>query len=231
MNTNFFHLTLELLAGFLALLLITKLLGKTQITQITPFDFISALVLGELVGNAIYDKEIGIHYVLYAVAIWGTLISFVEFLTQRYKGTRSILEGSPAIVIRNGRIDRQQLKKNKLDLNQLQHLLRDKDVFSVREVEYAILEANGTINVLKKTENQNLTRKDMNVQVEPVYLPVTMILDGEVLWDNIEEAGFTEEWLYGQLNLSGVVKPEHVFYAEWMEGQPLFIQTYNAARP
>ncbi len=67
MDTNFLALTVELFVGFFALLVLTKFLGKNQITQLTPFDFISALVLGELVGNAIYDKEIGLHYVLYAV--------------------------------------------------------------------------------------------------------------------------------------------------------------------
>ncbi|MFC0560160.1 hypothetical protein ACFSUR_26595 [Halalkalibacter alkalisediminis] len=65
MNTNFFHLTIELIIGFIALILVTKILGKTQITQLTPFYFISALILGELLGNAIYDKEIGIQYVLW----------------------------------------------------------------------------------------------------------------------------------------------------------------------
>lgn len=70
MHTNFLSLTIELLVGFFALLVLTKVLGKNQITQLTPFDFISALVLGELLGNAIYDKEIGLHYVLYAIVFW-----------------------------------------------------------------------------------------------------------------------------------------------------------------
>ncbi len=226
MNTNFYHLSMELIIGFFALLLITKLLGKTQITQLTPFDFISALVLGELVGNAIYDKDIKIHYVLYAVTLWGTLIYLVEFLTMRFKKTRGLFEGTPAIIIRNGKIDRLELKKNKLDLNQLLHLLRDKDVFSIREVEFAILEANGTVNVLKKTNYEKPTRKDLQLPPQPVNLPVSFIIDGEVLWDNINEAGFNEAWLINELNLQGVLRPEHVLFAEWLDGEPLFINTY-----
>ena len=230
MNTNFYHLSLELIVGFFALLLITKLLGKTKITQLTPFDFVSALVLGELIGNAIYNKDVGIEYVLYAIGLWGTFILLLEIITQKFKKTRGILEGNPAVVIRNGKIDRQQLKKNKLDLNQLQHLLRDKDVFSMREVEYAILEANGTVNVLKKPNYEKPTKGDLNLPPKKVNLPITLITDGEVLWDNLKEAGYDEEWLQRQLASHGIVKAEQVLFAEWLEGEPMFINTFIEPR-
>ncbi|MFN7250340.1 MAG: DUF421 domain-containing protein [Anaerobacillus sp.] len=226
MNTNFYHLSVELIVGFFALFLVTKLLGKTQITQLTPFDFVSALVLGELIGNAIYSKDIGVRYVLYAIGLWGTFIYLLEWVTQRFKQTRSILEGNPAIVIRNGKIDRHQLKKNKLDINQLQHLLRDKDVFSVREVEFAILEANGTVNVMRKQQYEKPTKKDLNLKPEPVYMPIAVISDGEVLWDNLKQAGYDEQWLQRQLTAKGIVKPEQVFFAEWLEGDQMYVSTY-----
>lgn len=226
MSTNFFHLSIELIFGFFGLFLVTKILGKTQITQLTPFDFVSALVLGELIGNAIYNKEIGIHYILYAIALWGTFIYLLEWITQKVKGTRSILEGNPAIIIRNGKLDREQLKKSKLDLNQLQHLLRDKDVFSMREVEYAILEPNGIVNVLRKQQYEKTMKRDLNIVPEPVYLPTALIVDGEVLWDNLKQTGYDEKWLIGQLNAKGIVKPEQVFFAEWLEGDQLYVSTY-----
>ncbi|WP_096202286.1 DUF421 domain-containing protein [Bacillus sp. FJAT-45350] len=226
MDTNFYYLSIELIVGFFGLLIVTKLLGKTKITQLTPFDFVSGLVLGELIGNAIYTKEIGIHYVLYAITLWGAFIYFMEKLTQKYKETRGILEGNPAIIIRNGKIDREQLKKNKLDINQLQHLLRDKDVFSIREVEYAILEANGTVNVLRKTGYENPTRSDLQIPPQQVNLPITMIIDGEVLWDNVKQAGFNEDWLISELSFYGVFKPDQVLFAEWLKGERLFVNTY-----
>lgn len=227
LNTNFFYLTIELLIGFTALLLITKLLGKTQITQLTPFDFISALVLGELVGNAIYDKEIGAHYVLYSVALWGILIYGVQALTQKRKKSRSLLEGNPAIIIRKGTIDYKELKKNHLDINQLQHLLRQKDVFSIREVEYGILEANGSVSILKKAKYDNPTTQDFQLPPKRVHLPVTFIMDGEMLEDNIRGAGFTKEWLELELQKKGIVNVKEVFYAEWLEGENLFVNTYR----
>ena len=71
----------------------TKILGKTQISQLTPFDFISAIVLGELVGNSIYDPEIKVWSILYAVLVWVVLIYTIEVITQKLRGTRSFFEG------------------------------------------------------------------------------------------------------------------------------------------
>ncbi|MDE5412020.1 DUF421 domain-containing protein [Alkalihalobacterium chitinilyticum] len=228
MNTNFFYLTTELITGFFALLVITKVLGKTQITQLTPFDFISALVLGELVGNAIYDKDIGLNYVIYAVIVWGTLIYSVEWLTQKYKGTRNFLQGKPSIVIREGNIDYQQLKKDHMDINQLQQLLRQKDVFSIREVQYGILESNGSLSILKKDNYEQPNKKDLNMQSQHVFLPITLILDGEILVDNLRESGYNLAWLKQQLFTYGITDEKEVFYAEWLEGDSLYINTYSS---
>lgn len=221
---QFLHLSLELIIGFFALMLVTKALGKTQITQITPFDFISALVLGELVGNAIYDKDIHIWYILYAVLLWGVLVVAIEFITQKFRKTRTWLEGEPSIVIYKGKVNFQALKKNRLDLNQLQHLLRDKDVFSMKDVEYAVLETNGVVNVLKKSLQQNATRKDVQAQEEKVVLPVMFISDGDIIWENIREQNLTKEWLDGQLKVHGIHDIKEVLFAEWTEGEGLYVQ-------
>ncbi|MCA0983778.1 DUF421 domain-containing protein [Halobacillus yeomjeoni] len=215
---NFVDITIESLFGFAALFVMTKVLGKTQITQITAFDFIAALVLGELVGNALYDDEVGILQIGFAVFVWSVLIYVTEIITEKFKGTRNLLEGHPSLVIHKGKIDRNQLKKNNLDINQLQHLLRSKDVFSMREVEYAILETDGTISVLKKTPYQSVTQLDLNLPPAPVPLPTTLITDGEVLWDNLEEAGLSENWLNQQLQLQNVKDPKEVLFAEYKHG-------------
>lgn len=212
------QITIETLFGFTALFILTKVLGKTQITQITAFDFIAALVLGELVGNALYDKEVGILNIGFAILLWGVLIYITEIVTEKFKGTRELLEGKPVLVIHQGKIDRDQLKKSKLDINQLQHLLRSKDVFSIREVEYAILETDGTVSVLKKSPYQTVAKMDMNLTPEAVPLPMTLISDGEVLWDNLQEAGFDEKWLDSQLHSKNIDRPKDVLYAEYREG-------------
>ncbi|SDC40956.1 DUF421 domain-containing protein [Shouchella lonarensis] len=230
MLDSYIALTCELIIGFFALLVLTKVLGKNQITQLTPFDFISALVLGELVGNAIYDEDIGLHYVLYAVFIWGMLIYAIEMLTQKFRATRAVLEGSPSVIIAKGRIQFKELKKNKLDLNQLQHLLRERGVFSIQEVEYGILETNGSVNVQRKSAYDIPTNKDLAIHRSDPTLPIPIIMDGEIIEESLTEMNQSKTWLQEILLKRGIATHKAVLYAEWIEGNPLFLQTYKEER-
>ncbi|MFD2704378.1 DUF421 domain-containing protein [Salibacterium lacus] len=228
MEVHFLQLTVELTIGFVALLVITKVLGKTQINQLTPFDFISSIVMGELVGNAIYDNEIGLHYILYAVVLWAVLVGVVESITQKKKETRSMLEGKPAIVIREGQLDYSVLRKNRLDLNQLQHLLRDKDIFSMQDVHYAILEANGTVNVLKKPHAASALKTDLQADPgPPPRLPLAVILDGEWVEDNITESNISKRDILERLQTRNIPDINRVLYAEWSGEYPLYIVLYD----
>src|SRR5690606_16202052 len=110
----------DTLFGFIALYVLTKVLGKTQISQLTAFDFISAIILGELVGNAMFDDKASIFEMAFVLFLWGALLYSTEIITQKFRSTRAFLEGSPEIVIRRGKMIRDVMKKNKLDVNQLQ---------------------------------------------------------------------------------------------------------------
>ncbi|MGG1246866.1 DUF421 domain-containing protein [Bacillus spizizenii] len=224
---DYLNVAIELVCGLVILFVILKFLGKTQFSQLTPFDFISALILGELVGNAVYDQEIKIKEIIYASLLWGLLIYLIELITQKIKGTRKFLEGEPNIVIHKGKLKYKMLKKNKLDINQLQSLLRQKGCFSIQEVEYAILETNGMVSVLPKADFDKPTRKDMNLPTKDVSLPITLILDGEIVFDNLVEAGVDEQWLKQSLQQHGVEKAEDVLYAEWHASQPLYVITFE----
>ena len=201
---EFGSIALEAIVGFIALFILTKILGKTQMNQITVFDFISVLVLGELVGNAVFDENVGVREILFAVALWGALVYFIDFFTLKVRRSRKILEGMPSILIRRGVIQYDELKRNKLDLSQMLQLLRNKNVFSLKEVEYAIFEPSGTINVLKKHKYQQPNHQALNIPEQEVLLPITIIGDGKII------QGY-------QL--------EDVVYAEWEKGKGLFILT------
>jgi len=220
---EYLQMLADIAFGFTALFILTKVLGKTQISQITAFDFISALVLGEFVGNALFDNKAGIPEIAFVIFVWGALMFLIEFITQKYKRSRYLLEGSPSFMIYKGKIIRDEMKKNRMDINQLQHLLRAKDVFSISEVEYAVLETDGTVSVLKKSLHQTPTRKDMKLADQGVELPATLINDGELIYDNIKEKNLDEEWVIKQLNEQGYAGPEEVFYAEYTKGKDLFV--------
>lgn len=221
--TNLLYLTTELVFGFSALFIITKILGKTQIEQITPFDFISALVLGELLGNGIYNKKINLFFILYAMGLWALLIYVIEKTAQRYKGIRKTFDGQPLIIIRNGQIDYDVMKKEKLNVNELLSMLRKKDIFSIREVAYTILEPSGEISVIRKRPYDIPKNEDLNTPEKPVYMPITFIIDGEIIYDNLESSGYDKKWLEEELRNNNVDDINKVFYAEWKQDEGLHI--------
>ncbi|SDN34461.1 DUF421 domain-containing protein [Bacillus sp. OK048] len=223
---NLHHLTMQLITGFLVLFIIIKFIGKKVINQITPFTYIASIVLGELLGNALYNDKVGVFYIVYTMSIWGLLLFTVEFLERKFLFFSGLFSGKPSALIKNGVIDRKELKKNRMNINQLQSLLRQRETFSVREVAFCYLESNGSISILKKPQYQKTTLEDFNLQGKPAYVPVTLIRDGKVLWDEIKDLGFDESWLKKQLQMQNVSNYKHVFLAEWLEGDGIFVQTF-----
>jgi uncharacterized membrane protein YcaP (DUF421 family) len=225
---NYLTMVFELCIGFILLFTVMKILGKKQISQITPFDFISALVLGELLGNAIFDQNTGLVAIIIALAVWAVLIYIVDIIERKTLRIRGLMEGKPSLVVNKGKIDREALEKNKLNITQLQSMLRQKEVFSLRQVEYAILETNGTISILKKSPYDTPTLDDLNIPPSTVELPITMILDGQVLWKNIKSCGFNEQWMKNQLNSQGYDDPGDILFADWQQDEGLHVQPFTS---
>jgi len=195
--------------------------------QITPFDFIAAIAAGELFGNALFDPEAGIPHIAVAIITWGILMLIVEKLTQKFKRTRGFLEGKPSVIISQGEIQYEDMKVNKMDFNQLMHQLRANNVFSLAEVDYAIIEADGSLSVLKKSAYQTPTRDDLKLKEQPNPLPVSFILDGEIIEDNVINCGKSLEWLRDEIKKQGFDTAADVAYAEWTHTNGLFTRAYH----
>src|SRR5699024_1166106 len=107
---NMWPMFYETIFGIFALYILTKILGKTQISQLTAFDFIAAIVLGELVGNALFDKKTGLLDIAFVIILWGVILYAIEMITQKFKGSRFLLEGKPAILIHEGKLIYEELR-------------------------------------------------------------------------------------------------------------------------
>ncbi|MCF7625509.1 DUF421 domain-containing protein, partial [Peribacillus castrilensis] len=160
---------------------------------------------------------------LYAIGLWTFLMLGIEYMTLKNKSTRSLLLGNPNIIIRDGVMDRKLLKKNKLDVNQVLSILRQNNVFSVREVKYGILEANGQISILLKSKYQKPDKQDLNLPESTVDLPTSLIIEGEILWDNLHKLGFDQQWLDTQLTTNGYDNVKRILYADWRESEGIHI--------
>jgi len=139
----------------------------------------------------------------------------MSYIAFKSKKARILLDDQPTIVVYEGKIVEASLKKTRLHLNDLSMMLREQSIFSIKDVHYALLETNGELSVLKKTEQQSATKKDVNATIQvPKYLPTEVIAEGKISTRNLTELNLTEEWMHEQLKKQGIGKVENVFFAE-----------------
>jgi uncharacterized membrane protein YcaP (DUF421 family) len=225
--SHYAHITADLLFGFAGLFIFNQVLGKAHFSKLTPFEFVAILVLGDLVGNAVYQPDVTWAQILYGILVWGLIIYSIGRLTLRSKKMRTLFEGEPSIVIRRGKLQYDVMRRNMLDLNQLLSMLRQQGYFSLREIEYAVLETNGMLSVLPKRPYGQLTRGDLGLHGAGERIPVTLILDGRLMSDNLGKASLSEPWLKQQLAEQGIDSYSGVLYADWHPEEGLFVMPHQ----
>ncbi|BFH63004.1 YetF domain-containing protein [Paenibacillus azoreducens] len=203
------------LLSFVILLILTRLSGKKQLSHMTFFTYITGIALGNIAGDTIVHKDIPIYAGITGMTLWTILTIFIEKICLKSPWLRDILDGEPAIVIQKGKIQTKAMALSKLNMDDLSMLLREKDIFSIREVDYAILEPNGQLSVLKKQENDYPTKKDMKIPTqERLYLPTKLIVDGKIMEQNLKNLHFDHDWLDQQIKKLGANSVQEVFFAE-----------------
>lgn len=223
MSVEIYHVAIKLTVGYILLFITTKIIGRQQLSQISIFDFISAMVLGEILGNSLYDPKISLLFVIMNLVLWTVLKYGTETIADKFINLRGFLEGKPTVIIRNSKIDKKALKNNKLNIHQLLMLIRQQGVFHLSQVQDAILEINGQLTVIKKAEFENPTRQDMNITVEPNPLPYPVVVQGTILKENLQYAGVDEIWLKEELRKKGYPDVSKVTYVEISGAEGLFI--------
>jgi len=210
--------------GFAILLLLTRLLGKKQLSQLTVFTYITGIALGNMASEMVLQKEIPILNAVFALILWSLLVFAIEWLALKSSKARVLMDGEPTIVIKKGIILEQALKKQRLNLDDLTMQLRLNQVFSVTEVEYAILEPNGALTVMRKSGKNPVTKEDMQITPEPVGMPSEIIADGKIVEKNLAELGYSHEQLHSELQRQGIADVKDVVYAELQADGSLHIQ-------
>ncbi|SDN11558.1 Uncharacterized membrane protein YcaP, DUF421 family [Fictibacillus solisalsi] len=212
----YFSIILKLVIGLAALVFVTRLLGKSRMSQVTPLDFVYALILGGTVEETIYHQDHTIPQMLFSIAIWSGLMFAVEKIVQKFDRLRAPLRGTSQILIRDGSVSIRELEKANLELEQLRGMLRQKDVFSLREVRYIFLETSGEISVLKYP--------DMPPVEEPSIL---LVNEGRVHKGNLRLIGKDRNWLEEGLKQEGVHRIEDIYYAEWSKPDGFFVKKFE----
>jgi len=182
-----------------ALFILTRIMGKKQMAQLTFFDYVIGISIGSIASEYAVVRNIHPSEGLTALVVF-TLFSLAlaHISVKSYKG-RKILDGVPSIVIENGRIVKSSLQKAKLTVNDLLEECRQKNIFDIAEIEFAILETSGKLSILPKTQNRPLTPKDMQIPTAYQGLCTNVIIDGKILYKHLEAINLTASWLLGEL--------------------------------
>lgn len=210
----------------IVLMVMTRLLGKKQISEISFFEYVSGITIGSIAGEVIMGLERNIGHGILAIVIFALITLLVDTISLKSKKFRDIVEGTGTIIIKDGKVMEDNLKKEKYSIDELESLLRQKNVFSMADVEFAILEPKGDLSVLLKKENRPLTSKDMNLKVANDKVPQTFIMDGSIINDALSAAGKDRNWLHTELDKLGVTI-ENVFMAQVDSYGDLTIDVYD----
>lgn len=226
---NFPEWTLIIFRSFLYILIlifITRMLGKKQISEITFFEYISGITIGSIAGEVIMGLDRNIMHGVLAILVFGAITYLVDYITLKSKKFRDMVEGKSSPLIKDGKILEDNLKKEKYTLDDLQSLLRGKNVFNTAEVEFAVLEPNGDLSVLLKKEYRPLTPKDLNLNVANDKEPQTVIMDGQILDNALSSTGKDRGWLSIELAKQGVTL-DNVFFGQVNSYGDLTIDIYD----
>ncbi|MGG0658109.1 DUF421 domain-containing protein [Rummeliibacillus pycnus] len=226
MSENF-EVILRSITSFGLLLIVTRILGKQTISQMTIFDFVAAISLGAISANLSFNTSIKVHHMIIALVIYVIIIFMIALISLKSRKARKFLAGDPTIVIQNGKILEKNMNKMRYTLDYLNQQLREKDVFNIEEVLFAIVETNGTLTVLKKPQFRNVTRQDLMIPITPeINLPIELIMDREVIKENLEQNNLTESWLHLELKKRSLVQHD-VLYAVLSGNGNMYVDTYE----
>ncbi|MCL2840247.1 MAG: DUF421 domain-containing protein [Defluviitaleaceae bacterium] len=197
--------------GFVILLVLVRIIGNKQLGQLNVFTYISGIVIGSMMGEIILHGNIDFWRAMLGVAFWVGLVICMEIIALKSMKFRALFDGQPIILIKKGKIVYSALKKERLNVHDLTMMLRTNNTFSVSEVDYAILESNGDLSILKKQANAK-------------YLPTIVISEGKIIIKNLKELNLTESWLDSAINELNIKSKEEILYAEVQKDGKLYVQ-------
>ena len=197
---------------YIIVLIVMRLMGKREIGQLQPFELVISIMIADLASIPMTDTGVPIFNGI--VPILGLLCMHlvITLLNIKSVNIRKVTCGKPTILIFRGKIDESALKRERFTISELQERLRGKDVFNLGDVEYAILETNGEVSVILKPNKRTTTPEDFNMEPEYEGVPYDLIVDGKIMYDNLNKIGRDKNWLIKEVEKFKTI-PEDVFIA------------------
>lgn len=225
MSSPFWIVFSRTILFYFTLLAAVRLMGKRELASLSPADLVVAILLAEMAIIPIESPDVPAWYGILPIAVIALLQIVLSYASLKSRRAQEVVDGTPSILIRGGKIDAAALRANRYSLEELMSQLRVKGAFDLADVEFAVLENNGELSVLLKSQKRPLTPADLGIATRYEGLPRVLILDGQVMREALEELNLDEVWLAGELARRGVNGgPESVLVATLNTQGELYFQ-------
>lgn len=203
-------LLLTSLLSVISLFLIAKVMGHKQVSQLNFFDYINGITIGSIAAELATDLETP-WKPLCAMLIYGTTAIGLSLVTSKFPKIRKYVNGSPTILMNDGKIYRKNMKKSKLDLSEFLTMCREQGYFDLNDIQTAIFEYNGKLTILPYSANRPITPADIELHPEPDHINTEIIMDGRIMGENLKRMGLDLKWLEKQIKAQGYHDAKEIF--------------------
>lgn len=193
-------------------LIIMRIMGKRQLAHLQPFELVVAIMIADLAIIPMEDTSKPLLSGLVPILTLLLAELLLSYLSLKSEAVRKIIGSTPSFIIYKGKLDYKEMEKQRLNINDLMEQLRSKDIFNLSDVEFAILETGGQLNVIPKSQKRPVTPEDLQIETPYEDIPYTLILDGHIQHQNLSKAKKDIVWLLQKLEQQNL-KPKDVLYA------------------
>ena len=208
---------------YIFVLFVTRIMGKREIGQLSPFDLVVAIMIADLAAMPLEDKTIKMHEAVVPIVILAAAEIIFAYITLRNEKARTLISGKSSIVVRDGKVLEGALKELRYNLDDLLSGLREKNVSNIQDVEFAILEGSGRLSVIMKSQARPVTPRDLGITTSYEGLPYPLITDGGIKYKYLSQLGLTISWLKEELKKKGIKDPADVLLASLDTSGELYV--------
>lgn len=211
---------------FFLSLVITKYMKRKTLARATPFDFISYAVIAIIIVLMSLNIIDNIYFGLTTLAVWALMPIILDYASMKSKWVYNLIHGKERVLVKNGKVMEDNLSKERITGQEFLQEMRSKKAFNLADVEFAVMESTGDINVSLKADKEPVTPYDLGKQVAPKSEPQPVILDGNILDEGLTNAGLNRGWLTTQLEIKGV-SLENVFLGQVDSSGDLYVDLFD----
>lgn len=201
--------------SFTYLFVISKLMGKKQIAQLDFIDYVVGISIGSIAAEFAFDAETPWYLFIIAMSVFFLLDLIVTLLGRKANFLKKFFKGRPLMLIENGKINYRNLKKSKIDVNDLIGLAREKNYFDINDIELAIFETNGSLSVLPKPNARPVVAQDFDIAEQKSKIVQTLIVDGSISKFSLEQIGKDKNWVYDKLQINSKKELKQILLATY----------------